>query len=289
MSLKEALAHHRYLFRQMEAVRPSFCVFALFVAITTGIAGFVSNIVLLRYGFNAVQRQAPFTHIAVAFGVWLLVDLFIKSVRYAYQVWRIPLMAHDMHHHFAHLHVKNITIKHLIEEVTATYESLIRGMITCVANGILLCFMDPHLLLFALLPLVTLPLHTRQRALRGRVGRETTCLQTRLHGLGYSLRSYRESCGDVLRLLKRDGRHLAAVGYAVALLSEVVLEIGGMLYAVYGTVQGWFGYGDCLIAVTAIGSLSHTLLHLPELFASIRRHGEDAAHVRALTEGGDAA
>ncbi len=288
MSLREAFAHHRYLFRQMETVRPSFCAFALFVAVATGIAGFISNVFLLRYGLNAVQKQLPFTRVALAFGTWLLVDLFIKSVRYAYQVWRVPLMAHDMHHHFARFHIKNITMKHLIEEVTETYESLIRGVITCTANAILLLWMDPLLMGFALVPLVTLPLHAKQRALRARLTDRADCLQTNMQERGFSLQFYRQSCGDLLRVIKRDGWSLMAVGYAVALLSEVVLEIGGMLYAVYQTVQGNLSYGDCLVAVTAIGSLSHTLIHLPELFSRIRRHGEDAARFRALTERGDA-
>ena len=287
MSIKEAFAHHRYLFRQMEAVRPSFCALALFVAVTTGIAGFISNIFLLRYTLDAAQRREPFLQIAVAFGVWLVVDLFIKSVRYAYQVWRIPLMAHDMHHRFAHLHLKNVTIKHLIEEVTDSYEVLIRGAITCIANGILLLWMDPFLLVFAIIPLIALPLHAKQRTIRERLNDRTRFLQSHVQGIGYSLKLYRESCCDLLQRIKHDGWCLATVSYAVALLSEVALEIGGMLYAVYRTVNGHLGYGDCLIAVTSIGSLSHTLLHLPELLARIRHHGIEAARFRSLTERGD--
>ena len=288
MSLKEAFAHHRYLFRQMEKVRPSFCAFALFVAIATGTMGFVTNILLLRHALNSVQQQLPFAHIVAVFGLCLLIDLLVKSMRYAYQVWRVPLMAHDMHHHFAHLHIKNVTIKHLIEEATDVYELLFRGAVACVANAILLTWIDPILLIFALVPLVALPLHVKQRTLRVRLQDERHDLQAKVRRGDYSLKNYRESCGDILRMLKKDGWSLAGIGYAVALVTEVLLEIGGMLYAVYRTSQGDFEYGDCFIVVTAIGSLSNTLLHFPELLLRVRRHGSDVARFRALTERGDA-
>ncbi len=275
--------NHLYLLRLLHRTCPTFVPLTLLTAFFSALAGFLGNVYFLRYALNGIGNGLSFQHIAVVLTVWLVIDIAIKGLRYAYHMRKAPLMVCEIQSRLPVCVLDEVCEHHIIETAADNYAAQIRFVVATTTNLILLWVIDPWLLLLAAVPLLAIPSRGWQHSLRTRLLNKSERIRTTKR-TGDLLEQYRYAGQELRTMFRQQGHKLAAVGYLVAVLMEVSVEVGGMLYAVYCTINGRMGYGDCLVIVTAIGSLTHGLVHLPEMLLDLRKSAQAIQQIRSSCE-----
>ena len=157
--------------------------------------------------------------------------------------------------------------------------SLVYRLITFSSNLALVIAIDPIFLLFVLIPLLIVPLTTKRNKTRYEktmalkeenrrrdYARRTFYLadyakEMRLSDMpALMLQRFKESGTRAIEIIQKYGLKLATLGYLIEECNGVVTALGATLYAAWQTFgMGNIGYGDCIIIVNSIDSISYTL------------------------------
>lgn len=162
------------------------------------------------------------------------------------------------------------------DKVASSVSMLIFTTVSMTANGILLFSIEPVFLLFLLIPIAS-AIFVRAQKQAGyneyheKIAMERRCDYTkrifylgeyasemRLTGMyrvmakrfGFAIR-------DTKAVIKKYGFRVAAFGYLIAIMNEVLTFLGSTAYAVYRTlVTGDLLYGDCLVMINSMTTLT---------------------------------
>ncbi len=286
-SVRLAWLSHGRLLRKIHRVCPAYLTENFLIAVLDSVIHFVGNIFLVRYALNGINQGLGFPQIALLIVGWLAVQLLLKGIHYGYDVRE-------------KLRLRRRLVMALSEEtaqqaelLTNRFSHLILLVITFFTNFFLLAVIDPVLLLLSLVPLLSLPLRSREKKIisdRESEAKEANRRRNYAYGAfyladyakemrltampGLLLRQFRDAGGEVVRLIKKHGLRLATLAYIADVLTEVVIELGVSFYGVYCTmVSRTMGYGDCLVVVTCVANLLHSVSHAAEILSELQGGG----------------
>lgn len=84
------------------------------------------------------------------------------------------------------------------------------------------------------------------------------------------LRRFAESIKDYLALVKKEGVKKSIMLFGIEFGTEVISILGAEMYAIYRTlVSGTIMYGDCLVVLNSIGSISYNIQSIGGMFTWI--------------------
>ena len=171
-------------------------------------------------------------------------------------------------------------------------EGLANQLFSLAANSILLCSIDPVLMIFALIPFFSGFLGKKLNKLRFDENNERTKIawhgdyikrcfyltdyakEMRLtHMDGKMIADFEQNRKDFAKLKKKYGLKVAACEYVIQASHEVLTVLGASLYAVHAAlVRTAISLGDCLVVLNSIGSVSGYLRNIVGTFTKVHDH-----------------
>ncbi len=181
---------------------------------------------------------------------------------------------------------------------------LVGKLFSLSANVMLLCSIDPFLMIFALIPFAVgfvrkarNKIGFRENEEIQRVDWRRSYIQRTFYLSDYAkemrlsnmpsklLADHRETVEAFKRIKYRYGVREAILDYIGRMAHEVVTIIGAGIYAVYATlVRGTMGVGDCLVVLNSIGSVSSYLQGLVTTVASFHDHALYIENLRSFLD-----
>jgi len=185
----------------------------------------------------------------------------------------------------------------VISSITAITYRLVRFS----ANFGLLVAIDPWLLIFALIPLVTIPLKAKgnklgvERTLTTKeVNRRRDYSQRVFYLADYAkemrlssfpfmfIKRFREASHENIQLLSKYGKKIALLGIITDFINNMSGTIGATIYSVWQTIEkGAMSYGDCVVVINSVDSLAYTLTDTASDFLKLQ---ENALYIETLRE-----
>jgi len=93
---------------------------------------------------------------------------------------------------------------------------------------------------------------------------------------------FAQSGERMVKIIRKHGMSIAALGYLITDINEVITALGATLYAVWQTmVTKRMGYGDCLVIVNAINYLVSVIEQSTSVFLQFQEH---ALYIENLRE-----
>ena len=190
------------------------------------------------------------------------------------------------------------------ERITAVISSVTQlsyRIVRFSANFGLLIAIDPWLLLFALIPLITIPLKAKgnklgvERTLTTKeVNRRRDYSQRVFYLADYAkemrlsnfpfmfIKRFQEASRENIELLGKYGKKIAILGIITDFINNLSGTIGATIYSVWQTiVNGTMTYGDCVVVINSVDSLAYTLTDTASDFLKLQ---ENALYIETLRE-----
>ncbi len=303
LPIRKTISDNIFMLKLLHKSSPFLVASCLIVALLDAVCSFVSDTFLLRFALNGINENRTFFEIATVIAVWLIVRLAVISIvnlyyRLYYDI-KITDVKKDVH---SIVYSKATTVDLACYEDPSYYDEFVKAIDECstrsesvinsltniiytivrfITNFTLVVIIDPVLLFFSLIPLITIPLQTKlnkanynkemelkEENRRKDYSRRTFYLadyskEMRLTDMSsLMLVRFRESGAKVIGLLHKHGIKIGVLDYLITVCNEVVTTLGATLYAVWQTfVTGKIGYGDCIVIINSIENISYTLTY----------------------------
>ena len=176
--------------------------------------------------------------------------------------------------------------------VLYNFEGLMNQLFSLVANAILLCSIDPFLMIFAIIPFLMGFLGKKRNKLgfdenneRSKIVWHGDYIKRCFYLTDYSkemrlshmdeklLQDFQQNHRDFAKLKKKYGLRVALLEYLIQFSHEVLTVLGASLYAVYAaTVKGTLSLGDCVVVLNSIGSVAGYLRNIVDTVTKFHDH-----------------
>lgn len=300
LSFWRILSNNIFMLNIMRKAAPGFMLASLVTAALQAWAMFVSEIFLLRYAINGINENRSFKEIAVMLVLWLFIWLMIEAAIIFTGHWKNYRFADVFKEVHTLLYKKAAEVEVECYENPKYYDNFVKAIEECqkktsdvwesvvqmvfqfslgTANFGFLIFIDPMLLVFAIIPVLMIPFRTKRNELNHtrmmkskeenrhqKYARRTFYLvdyakEMRLTGMPVlMLRRFRESGERVIGIIKKYGFTVAVLEYIITECNEMLTVLGATFYACYGAfVRGTIGYGDCLVIINSIDNMAYVL------------------------------
>lgn len=184
------------------------------------------------------------------------------------------------------------------------FENLMNQLFSLVANAILLCSIDPFLMIFALIPFFVGFLGKKRNKLGFDENNERSKIvwhgdyikrcfylsdfakEMRLTNMkDKMLLDFQQNHRDFAKLKRKYGLRVALLEYLIQISHEVLTVLGASLYAVYAaTVKGSLSLGDCVVVLNSIGSVSGYLRNFVGTVTKFHDHALYIENLRTFLE-----
>lgn len=301
LSTKRILSNNLFLAKLIQKSSPTLLIYALTITVFSAITVFISDVYLLRYALNGINEGKSFSKIAAPILFWAVIALLITGISAWYDQHFYPIKLADTKRYIHNMVYKKASQVELTCYETPTYydalvkaidecdnridaflsslTTLLRRIIHFSANFTLIVFIDPVLLFFVIIPLLTIPLQSKANKIRyakkmamleENRRKDYVCRtfylsdyakEMRLtHMPALMLERFCKSGKLLISIIQRYGFSIATIEYVTTIFNEAITTLGATLYAARQTfVAGKMGYGDCMIVVNSIEGIAYTL------------------------------
>ncbi len=301
LPLRSVVSDNVFMLKLIHKSTPGLIVSVLFWEACMAIVGFISNTYLLRYALNSIEVGVPFRQIAVVLLIWLTIRLGLTGLSKLYTNCYFNVkMIQVTKDIYNIVYQKAASVELSCYEDPKYYDEMAKAIEECgmrasntvsalrdviyfsfnlSANLMLVMMIDPVLIIFALIPLITMPLSAKTNKInykktmaiteenrRKDYSRRTFYLSEYAKEMRLTqmpelmLKRFRESGERIIHIIKEYGLKLAALGYIISECNEVFTTLGATLYSVWQTLAtGSMGYGDCMVIVNSINDIAYAL------------------------------
>lgn len=321
LSLKRIVSNNMFMLKIIHKAAPSMLAANALFNVFYSLVDFVSGTLLLRYILNGIGNGLSFRALTLALVCYVVFYLVINFISNWYYQSKYTIDRNEIHRAVHSLVYKKASeVELACYENPKFYDTFCKAIEECAmrtdevlnsitqityllfrfsANFGLLVAIDPKLLLFVLLPLITIPLNAKANKLAYKRTTETRevnrhrdyskrtfyladyAKEMRLTNMpSLLLKRFREASKRNEILLKKYGVGIAATYYLISIINEVITALGATIYAVWNTLgTGLMGYGDCVVVVNSIEGIAYTLTDSSSVFL---RFQENALYIEDL-------
>ncbi len=326
LSFKRILSNNLFMLKIVCKHVPGAFVLRIVLAVVYTLANFFTYTYMLRYALNGISEGKSFEQILTFICICIASMLLLHFTGTLLNSLYFPMKDQDLMRHIRHRVYKKAAAVELkcyenteyynkysraIDESTSRAWSVV-GAITNVlsmitsfsANFLMLFAIDPVLLLFAIIPLVTIPISTACNKINYKLNMETTeenrlkdytrrtfylsdyAKEMRLTDMPtLMLQRFRESSQRVMAIIKKHGINRATLSYLKEECLQVLSPLGATLYAVWQTVgRGAMEYGDCIVVLNSIGTISYSLINFADGFIQFQNNALYIENLREFLE-----
>ncbi len=177
-------------------------------------------------------------------------------------------------------------------QVVNSLDSIIYCVTDLVGTSLLIFFIDPALMVFAIIPILlgfvrnkekrvykeysdaNKPYDRRKAYIRRTFYLVDYAKEMRQTGMGARLlEDFRETLGMYTANLRKYGPLRATLGFVIKFCTEVVTILGATFYAIWRTVvSGTMLMGDCVVVINSISTISSNLTRLVSTMSDFHEH-----------------
>ncbi len=189
-------------------------------------------------------------------------------------------------------------------DVVDTVDQMIWRVVNLSANSLLLYLIDPWLILFGLIPVVLgllrkvevseyykyvngqKPIDRKKNYIRRTFYQNDYAKEMRLTSMYKSLfEDYKGCWKSYLKILRRHGSLRTLLGFIIECGMSIFAYLGAILFSIYRTVvQGTMLYGDCVVVINSIMSVSYGVGSIVSGFGSFREHALFIENMRVFLD-----
>ena len=327
LKLKRIISNNLYMLKIMHQTAPWYMPIDFILTLAFSVAEFFSGAFMLKVIVDGLNEQGAsagwlFLFVGILFLVHLGLNVFQN---YFFNVLSIP-MTESINRKFKQQMFSKMRsvelscyedpafyekyVKAMAESTNRAYsvlydfENLMNQLFSLVANAILLCTIDPLLMLFALIPFFAGFLGKKRNQLAFDENNERSKIvwhgdyikrcfyltdfakEMRLTNMkDKMITDFRQNHKDFAKLKKKYGLRVALLEYIIQVSHEVLTVLGASLYAVYAaTVRGSVTPGDCVVVLNSIGSVSGYLRNVVGTVTKFHDHALYIENLRSFLE-----
>lgn len=301
MPIKRIISNNMLILKMIYSSSPLLIWSSIILNVIIAFTSFISNTFVLRYAINGINEGRSFESIVATILFWSFILILTSSINSIYSNYYFNIKMTEVTRDIYNKAYKKAAqvelscyedpkyydtfVKAIDEcgeranEVVWSINNLIYTVITFSSNMALIIFIDPLLLVFILISLISVPITAKRN--RTRYEKNMALKEERRHRdyskrtfylsdyakemrlssmPGLMLRRFKESGERSIAIVKKYGFSLATLGYLYDIINNIFSTLGATLYATWQTfVTGRIGYGDCIIIVNSIDTISWTL------------------------------
>ena len=321
------IGNNAYMLRIMHETAPWYMPVDFLLTVAFSVAEFFSGSFMLKVIVDSLDEQGAsagwlFLFVGLLFVVHLGLNVFQN---YFFNVLSIPMTENINRKIKQQMFSKMRSVELSCYEDPAFYEKYVKAMaessdrtfqvlwnvenltnqlFSLVANAILLCTIDPFLMVFALIPFFVGFLGKKRNKLAFDENNERSKIawhgdyikrcfyltdfakEMRLTDMkGKMLSDFKQNHKDFAKLKKKYGLRIAILEYLIQISHEVLTVLGASLYTVYAaTVRGNVSPGDCVVVLNSIGSVSGYLRNIVGTVTKFHDHALYIENLRTFLE-----
>ena len=314
ITLKRTIGNNLYILKLIHRSAPGIIFLQLLIALLGALSSFLYGTYLLRYAINGVANGMPFGKVAGVILIFLAAVLAEQLLDDLLRIKIFPQMFNRINKGMNRMvYEKAAKVDLAFYETPECFDKLTRAVGECSscagnaigsltsavwfivsfsANLFLVLFIDPVLFIFALIPLLAIPLRNRSNRLRYERDRELTrnrriqnysrrtfyladyAKEMRTTNMpALMLRRFNEAGKNIVDIIGKYGIKLGTIGYIVGELNDTVTALGAMLYSLWQTLGvGKMQYGDCVVIVNSINMITYSLSNASDVFLSFQKN-----------------
>ena len=327
LKLRRVISNNLYMLRIMHETAPWYMPVDFILTLAFSVAEFFSGAFMLKVIVDGLDEQGAsagwlFLFVGLLFLIHLGLNIFQN---YFFNVLSVPMTVSINTKIKTQMFAKMRSVELSCYEDPAFYEKYVKAMaestnrafsvlydfenlmnqlFSLVANAILLCTIDPFLMIFALIPFFVGFLGKKRNKLGFDENNERSKIvwhgdyikrcfyltdfakEMRLTNMQEKmLADFDQNHKDFAKLKKKYGLKVALLEYLIQISHEVLTVLGASLYAVYAaTVKGSLSLGDCVVVLNSIGSVSGYLRNVVGTVTKFHDHGLYIENLRTFLE-----
>ena len=315
LKLGRIISNNLYMLRIMHETAPWYMPVDFVLTLAFSVTEFFSGAFMLKVIVDGLEEEGAsagwlFFFVALLFVIHLLLNVFQN---YFFNVLSIPMTSRINMKLKKQMFEKMRAVELSCYEDPAFYEKYVKAMaessnrafgvlynfeglmnqlFSLVANAILLCSIDPFLMIFAIIPFLMGFLGKKRNKLgfdenneRSKIVWHGDYIKRCFYLTDYSkemrlshmdeklLQDFQQNHKDFAKLKKKYGLRVALLEYLIQFSHEVLTVLGASLYAVYAaTVKGTLSLGDCVVVLNSIGSVAGYLRNIVDTVTKFHDH-----------------
>ncbi|MBO5109703.1 MAG: ABC transporter ATP-binding protein [Clostridia bacterium] len=315
LKLGRIISNNLYMLRIMHETAPWYMPVDFVLTLAFSVTEFFSGAFMLKVIVDGLEEEGAsagwlFFFVALLFVIHLLLNVFQN---YFFNVLSIPMTSRINMKLKKQMFEKMRAVELSCYEDPAFYEKYVKAMaessnrafgvlynfeglmnqlFSLVANAILLCSIDPFLMIFAIIPFFMGFLGKKRNKLgfdenneRSKIVWHGDYIKRCFYLTDYSkemrlshmdeklLQDFQQNHKDFAKLKKKYGLRVALLEYLIQFSHEVLTVLGASLYAVYAaTVKGTLSLGDCVVVLNSIGSVAGYLRNIVDTVTKFHDH-----------------
>ena len=323
LSMKRILENNLFMFRMIRSASPGLLGIGIVTDILDTCMTFVFSTLILQYVINGISEGKSFQEMARFVVVWTIVCLCVDAfcAFYDNRIYKVRILDVKKNIHRT-LYEKAAEVELNCYENAKYYDKFVKAIDECsiradelidtvrrtigrtvsfLLNGTLIVTVNPFLMIFAFIPLMT-------ALVQAQVNKETYqkkmdlleeernkeyvrrvfyladyAKEMRLTNMPeLMLKRFHESGERNLKTIRAHGIKIARYRYTVSECKDNIAPLGATFFAVWlAFVKKAIGYGDCLVIVNAIDRVSNALTNSSN---ELMRFHESALYIENLRE-----
>ena len=326
MPIRRIISNNIFMLRMAHRRVPGLLLCDIVVTVGAALTSFLTSTYMLRYALNGIAEGKSFSGIAAFVLVCLAAQLLLGWIQSFFYNKVYPVKTCKMTNDIRKVvYEKAAQVELGCYENPEYYDTYVKAINECTsraqgvmgsvgnivyiitsfsANFGLLLAIDPLLLLFALLPLMCIPITAAANKIvynrnmemtaanrRKEYTRRTFYLsdyakEMRLSNMpALMLERFWEAGTRVIDIIKKYGFRVITLNYLKTECLEMLTPLSATMYAVWKTLgAGTMGYGDCVVVVNSISTVAYSLTNISDTLLKFQDHALYIENLRKFLE-----
>lgn len=323
LPLSRTISNNIFILKEINKASRGLVLFDILMFGFAGFSDFITSTYLLRLVLQGIEQNIDFWHIATFILIWLGVQViyqiifeiyyngpYLKKINKVYlkvnsnifmHASKVDLSCYDNPEYYDQF-VKAVDecavrVTYIVDAIKNTTYKLSKF----VSAVIMLFSINPILLIFLLLPLLTIPINAKVNSLSyartmdtREINRHRDYTKRVFYLSDYAkelrlsnftplmLKRFKEATDKNVYLLKKYGISLIFFSHLITWVNEIFTILGSTIYAVYSTlIKNTMNVSDCIAIINSIDSIAYTLSDSANQFAKFQ---ENALYIENLRQ-----
>ena len=323
LPLSRTISNNIFILKEINKASRGLVFFDILMFGFAGFSDFITSTYLLRLVLQGIEQNIDFWHIATFILIWLGIQViyqiifeiyyngpYLKKINKVYlkvnsnifmHASKVDLSCYDNPEYYDQF-VKAVDecavrVTYIVDAIKNTTYKLSKF----VSAVVMLFSINPVLLIFLLLPLLTIPINAKVNSLSyartmdtREINRHRDYTKRVFYLSDYAkelrlsnftplmLKRFKEATDKNVYLLKKYGISLIFFSHLITWVNEIFTILGATIYAVYSTlIKNTMNVSDCIAIINSIDSIAYPLSDSANQFAKFQ---ENALYIENLRQ-----
>ncbi len=326
LPLKRTVSNNIYILKEISSASKGLVLIDIILFAFAGFSDFITSTYLLRLVLKGIEENQSFAQIATFILLWLLMQIiyqiifeayynkaYLKKINKVYlkingKIFKhaslVDLACYDNPEYYDEFVKAVDDCSSRITFIVDAIKNITYKLTKFISAVVMLFSINPTLLIFLLLPILTIPLNAKFNSLS--YGRTMDTREVNRHR-DYSkrvfylsdyakelrlsnmtpllIKRFKEATDKNIVLLKKYGTSLVFVSHLIGWINEIFTVLGATVYSVYCTlVNNTMVVSDCIAIINSVDSIAYTLSDSATQFVKLQENALYIENLRTFLE-----